>query len=105
MPEVKPNHQATKGPSGASGLPPRSEVRAFLANLLREVCGIEPALITDSARLDRELAIESVHMVQIQVALEQEYDITLDFLEILRLNGFGPICDYIYLQATHEHAR
>lgn len=40
--------------------------------------------------------MESVQMVELQVAIETEFDITLDFLEVLRLNSFRRVTDYIH---------
>lgn len=39
-------------------------------------------------------------MVELQVAIETEFDITLDFLEVLRLNSFRRITDYIHALAS-----
>lgn len=44
-------------------------------------------------------------MVDLQVAIETEFDITLDFLEVLRLNSFRRITDYIHgLASSHPAA-
>ena len=103
MSEVKPNEPTL----AVSRLPVTrltgDDVRDFVAGLVQEVCDVAPDAITDTARIDHELAMESVQMVQIQVALEQEFDVTLDFLEILRLNAFGPIADYIHRQILEQH--
>jgi acyl carrier protein len=102
MYEVKPRDPRLPASDFEEVTPTRQQVREFLATLVHEVCDIDRSLITDAARIDAELALESVQMVQIQVALEQEYDTTLDFLEILRLNSFGRIADYIHLQAMRS---
>ena len=67
--------------------------------MLQEICHREPADIYDAATIDRELAMESVQMVELQVAIETEFDITLDFLEVLRLNSFRRVTDYIHALA------
>lgn len=67
--------------------------------MLQEICHREPADIHDAATIDRELAMESVQMVELQVAIETEFDITLDFLEVLRLNSFRRVTDYIHALA------
>src|SRR5436190_10599123 len=72
-------------PVGLSG-PTREHVRDRLSALLQEICHRERAEIYDAATIDGQLAMESVQMVELQVAIETEFDITLDFLEVLRLN-------------------
>ena len=64
--------------------------------MLQEICHRTPADIYDAATIDRELEMESVQMVELQVAIETEFDITLDFLEVLRLNSFRRVTDYIH---------
>jgi acyl carrier protein len=100
MPEVKrgqleaaPEHLGKRHPS-------RAQVRDFLVVLLHEVCEISSDRIKDTATIDHDFEMESIQMVQLQVAMEQEYDISLDFLEILRLNSFGPIVDYVHSLAS-----
>src|SRR5438445_11593235 len=105
MSEVKPNAATLPAQNFDSLTPTQPQVRDFVAALVHEVCDVSPELIIDSARIDHELEMESVQMVQLQVAIEQEFDITLDFLEILRLNTFGRIVDYIYAQASQTLLR
>ena len=80
------------GPAG----PAREHVRQRLSSLLQEICKRSPDEMRDSATIDRELEMESVQMVELQVAIEQEFDVTIDFLEVLRLNSFRRITDYIH---------
>jgi acyl carrier protein len=82
-------------PAGLSG-PTREFVRERLSTLLQEICQRFPEEIHDAATIDRELEMESVQMVELQVAIETEFDITLDFLEVLRLNSFRRVTDYIH---------
>src|SRR5215510_5597594 len=86
-------------PVGLSG-PTREYVRDRLSTLVQEICHRAPAEIYDTATIDRELEMESVQMVELQVAIETEFDITLDFLEVLRLNSFRRITDYIHALAS-----
>lgn len=87
----------------AEEMPTRLWVRERLVTLLGEICGLSENEIRDDSTIDRELEMESVQMVELQVALEQEFDVTIDFLEVLRLNSFRRITDYIH-QLTVEHA-
>lgn len=74
----------------------RQDVREHLKNLLIEVAGIGEDAIGDGAKIDGELRLESVAFVEIQVALEEEYDIQLDPIEVVERNEFSRIVDYIY---------
>lgn len=76
--------------------PTREYVRQRLSSLLQEICHRSPDEIRDAATIDRELEMESVQLVQLQVAIEEEFDVTIDFLEVLRLNSFRRITDYIH---------
>ena len=77
-------------------LPTREAVRERLISLLEEICGLRADEIRETSTIDRDLEMESVQMVELQVAIEQEFDVTIDFLEVLRLNSFRRITDYIY---------
>ena len=86
----------------ASAIPTREYVREVLSRLLQEICHRTPQEIFDSATIDRELEMESVQMIELQVAVEQEFDVTIDFLEVLRLNSFRRITDYIHALALDQ---
>jgi acyl carrier protein len=79
--------------------PTRAEVGKRLAALLEEICGLPRDRIKENSTIDRDLEMESVQMVELQVALEQEFNITIDFLEVLRRNSFRSICAYLHLLA------
>ncbi len=76
-------------------IPTRSQVRERLASLLHEIAGIPLSQVTESATVDGELAIGSVAFVQLCVAVEEEYDIEVDPIQIITLNQFAAIVDYI----------
>jgi acyl carrier protein len=79
----------------ASSHPSREEVSQCLSRFLQEVAGIRAEQITDTATIDSQLQMESVAFVELQVAIEDEYDVQLDPIEIVELNEFGPIVDYV----------
>jgi acyl carrier protein len=74
----------------------RREIRSRLIRLISEITHIPTAQITEGATLDQELGMESAIFVEVQVAVEDEYDIEIDPLEVLELNEFGAIVDYVY---------
>ena len=78
----------------------RSDVRDQLMGLISEIAGIERDSITDTATVDEDLQINSVAFVELQVAIEDQYDIQIDPIRIVELNELGAIIDYIHECAT-----
>lgn len=76
--------------------PTPADVRSFVTRLLCEVAQIQAEVITDGATIDGELQMESVAFVEIQVTIEDAYDIVLDPMYLIELNEFGAIIDHIY---------
>ena len=72
------------------------EVRTLIARLLSEIGHVAPDLVTDAATIDGDLKMESVAFIEVQVAIEDEYDIELDPIHIVELNRFPAIVDYVY---------
>jgi acyl carrier protein len=71
--------------------------------LLIDVAKIPADRISDHATIDAELRMESVVIIEIQVALEDEYNIELDPIYLIELNEFGPIVDYVYQCAAESN--
>ncbi len=78
------------------GTPTRAEVRQRLIELIHEISGIPVQRITDQATVDDELRMQSVAFVELQVAIEDAYDIQIDPIQVVELNEFGAIADYVY---------
>jgi len=75
--------------------PTRDEVRTRLATLVHEIVGVPPEQITDTATIDEQLQMQSVAFVELQVAIEETYNIQLDPIRVVELNAFGAIVDYV----------
>ena len=86
---------------GRVGAPSREHVRDRLTQLLCEIAKIPREVVSESATIDEELRMESVAFIEIQVALEDAYDIELDPVEVIELNEFGAIVDHVYARANH----
>ena len=80
--------------------PTRGEVRERVARLVSDVLKIPQGQITDSATVDNELQMQSISFVELQVAIEEAYDIQVDPIRIVELNAFGAIVDYIHQAAV-----
>ena len=79
-----------------NAVPGRQAVAARVFHLLREVAGIPPDRISETATIDDQLRMQSVTFVELQVALEEEYDIQVDPVHVVELNELGAIIDYIH---------
>ncbi len=76
--------------------PTRREVRERLVALINEIAGIPRERIIEGARVDEELRMESVVFVELHVAIEDEFSTELDPLQVIELNEFGAIVEYVY---------
>jgi len=81
-------------------VPTRREVRERVARLVSEVLKIPQEQISDTATVDNELQMQSISFVELQVAIEEAYDIQIDPIRIVELNAFGAIVDYIHQAAA-----
>lgn len=72
------------------------QVADRLRQLLCEIADIPWSEITDSATVDGALQMQSVAFVELQVAIEDEYDIQVDPIRVVELNAFGAIATYIH---------
>ena len=73
----------------------RDQVCGLISGLMQEIAGISRDKITEDATVENELRMESVAFVELQVAIEEEYEIELDPIEVVELNRFGAIVDYV----------
>ena len=76
--------------------PSHSEIRSFLVRLLHELGKIPLEKIHDESTVDGELQMQSVVFIEIQVALEDAYEVELDPVRIVEINRFSAIVNYIY---------
>lgn len=85
-------------------VPTREDVKERLACLLNEIAHIPREVITDTATVDEQLQMNSVAFVELQVAIEDEYEIQIDPIRVVELNQFSAIVDYIYDEVTRAVA-
>jgi acyl carrier protein len=64
--------------------------------LLCEVAKIPASAVTETATVDGALQMQSVTFVELQVAIEDEYDIQLDPIQVVELNEFIAIVGYVH---------
>ena len=81
--------------------PSLEDVRALLTHLLSEIGKIPVEKATDGATVDGELRMESVAFVELQVAIEDYYNIEIDPIEVVERGEFGAIAKYIHSRVTN----
>jgi acyl carrier protein len=81
---------------------PLDLVKQRARELVHEITGLPFEEITDDASFDTTLVMESVQLVELQVALEEEFQTELDPIYMIELNRFGDIAEYIYRRARGE---
>jgi len=82
--------------STREGVGTPSDIRKQLICFLNEIAEIPKDRITDQATVDEQLQMTSIAFVELQVAIEEEYNIQIDPIRIVELNRFGEIVDYVY---------
>lgn len=78
----------------------REQVRHRLTTLVSDIAKIPIDLITESSAFDGLLQMQSVAFVELQVAIEKEYNIEIDPVRIVELNDLMSITDYVYDSAV-----
>lgn len=79
-----------------SRIPSKSALAERLASLIGEIAKIPRDRIVPGATIDEELRMESVAFIELQVAIEDEYNIELDPIRVVELNELSAIIDYVY---------
>jgi len=72
-----------------------------LTCLINEIAKIPKELITEGATVDEDLQMQSIAFVELQVAIEDEYQIQIDPIRVVEVNEFGAIVDYVYQCAAN----
>lgn len=66
-----------------------------ITQLLAEQLNIDPKTITRESRIVEDLHTDSLDMVEMLIALEDKYDITVPDDEAKNLDTIGKLVDYI----------
>lgn len=74
----------------------KAEVRDRLRGLINEIGKVPIERISDTATVDQDLQMSSLGFVELQVALEEVYQIQIDPVHVVELNNFAAIADYVY---------
>lgn len=82
--------------------PSRKVVEQRTIELLEQVCGIPRSSIHEAASVEDELLVESARFMELIVSLEEEFDMSIDFIEVLRRKTLAPIVDYLHSIAAQR---
>ena len=88
-----PTSPATAAPSTAAGSP--AELLAGLAEVLAEVAGTPAEAVVRSAAFDADLDIDSLTMVEVVVACEERFGVTIPDEALEGLRTVGDALDHI----------
>jgi acyl carrier protein len=80
------------------------EVKRVLRRLIEENAGIPAAEIRDDSTVDTDLALDSMSFIAVQVAVEEEFDITWTPEEIQAANRFDAIAALAHAHIVRERS-
>ncbi len=82
----------------------RSGVLQYAVDLLQEIVKAGPGKVSARSCLDGDLELESIALVEFQIALEDAYDVQLDPITLVELNTLDRIVGYVIEEwrAAHE---
>jgi acyl carrier protein len=78
----------------------RRDIWRTIRTLVGEVVGRTDLQLTESTLFEEELRLESIQVVEIQVAIEETYDLELDPLAITSSRSLGDLLDYLSQELT-----
>jgi acyl carrier protein len=81
------------------------EVKQTLRSLIAQVTGIDPSAIRDDTTIDEDLQLPSVTFIELQVAVEEAFNTTLDPVEVVELNSFGLIAEAVHNKIAEAGGR
>jgi acyl carrier protein len=71
------------------------EIRAGLAEILNEVADVDPADVTDDKTFVDDLDVDSLSMVEVAMAAEEKFGVTIPDEELPKLKTVGDAVNYI----------
>jgi acyl carrier protein len=90
---------------GRSSTPTIDEVKATLRRLIQENAGIPAEIIRDESTIDDDLAMDSFSFISLQVAVEENFDITCEPADIEARRSFDGIAALVRERIAAPAAR
>ena len=79
----------------------RSEIESKLTDLLVDELGIERARITMDAKFEEDLEVDSLGVVELLMALEDNFDVKIPDDEAERITTVGEAVDVVSAKINH----
>lgn len=76
-------------------MPSTDEIRAGLAEILKEVADVAPDQVTDEKSFTDDLDVDSLSMVEVVVAAEEKFGVKIPDDELPKLKTVGDAVNYI----------
>ena len=76
-------------------MPSTDEIRAGLAEILKEVADVAPDQVTDEKSFTDDLDVDSLSMVEVVVAAEEKFGVKIPDDEVQNLKTVGDAVSYI----------
>jgi acyl carrier protein len=71
------------------------EIRAGLAEILNEVADVDAADVSDEKSFTDDLDVDSLSMVEVAMAAEERFNVTIPDDELPKLKTVGDVIGYI----------
>ena len=76
------------------------EIRTGLASILEEVADVTPDNVTDDKSFTDDLDVDSLSMVEVAMAAEEKFGVTIPDDELPKLKTVGDAVSYIQANAA-----
>ena len=76
-------------------MPSTDEIRAGLAEILKEVADVAPDQVTDEKSFTDDLDVDSLSMVEVAMAAEERFGVKIPDDELPKLKTVGDAVTYI----------
>ena len=73
----------------------KEEIREIIVNKVSDMKRIDKASFTDATNLKTDCGMKSVDMVSVITALEDEYEVYVDFLKLKKCETLGSLVDFV----------
>ncbi len=73
----------------------QNTVQAKVADMVVELVGVERTMVVPEARLMQDLNLDSLDAVELTLALEEEFDISVSDEEVVRLDTISDVIELI----------
>ncbi len=81
-------------------MPSTDEIRAGLAEILKEVADVAPDQVTDEKSFTDDLDVDSLSMVEVAMAAEEKFGVKIPDDEVKNLKTVGDAVAYIQRAAA-----